>query len=164
MKPISIVPEVKQEDMLFIVTVVTSERTEVVMDGGEGDESGGLVRVIFRSAPNNVRNSDGFIRHEGTKVGDQSLISWTDARRVVGSGQKNVIGEWVGMDARRCGVEVYERIGDIGLGASLCGHRFGSVMEGSVREQGTKWINYPLLKRRRLGALKNACGASGRAS
>jgi hypothetical protein len=72
--------------MFFIVAFVTCERTEVVVNGGESDKSGSLVRVIFRSVPDDVRNGDGFIRHEGAKVGDQRLISWTNARRVVGSG------------------------------------------------------------------------------
>jgi hypothetical protein len=65
---------------------MTGEGAEVVVDRGEGDEGRGLIRVIFWSAPDNVGNGDGFIRHEGAEAGDQGLVSRTNARRVVGSG------------------------------------------------------------------------------
>jgi hypothetical protein len=60
-EPIMVIPEVQQGGVFLIVTFVTSEGTEVVMDCGKGGESGGLVRVIFGSAPNEISDSDGFI-------------------------------------------------------------------------------------------------------
>jgi hypothetical protein len=34
--------------------------------------------------PDQVGDGDGFIRHEGAKVGEEGLVSWTNTRRVVG--------------------------------------------------------------------------------
>jgi hypothetical protein len=72
--------------VFFVMTIMASERAKMIVNSGQGDEGGGLVRVVFWPTPNNVGNGDGFVRHEGAKVRDQGLISWTDARRVIGSG------------------------------------------------------------------------------
>jgi hypothetical protein len=72
--------------VFFIMTTVASEGAEMIMNSGQGGEGGGLIRVIFGFAPHKVADSDGFIGHEGTQIGDEGLVSRTNARRVIGSG------------------------------------------------------------------------------
>jgi hypothetical protein len=60
-EPIAIIPEVKQENVFFVVTAVTSERAEVVMDRGQGGEGRGLVRVVLGFTPNEVVDRDCFV-------------------------------------------------------------------------------------------------------
>jgi hypothetical protein len=110
--------------MFFVMTTVASERAEMIVDSGQGGEGGGLVHVVFRFAPHQVADSDGFIGHEGTQIRDEGLVSRTNARRVFGSGQENIVSEWVRVYVRRFGSEVDERVGDIDMWTSLCGHRF----------------------------------------
>jgi hypothetical protein len=64
-KPVTIVPEIEQEGVFFIVLTVTGKGTKVVMDRGEGGKSGGLIRVVLWFAPDKVCDGDSFIRHEG---------------------------------------------------------------------------------------------------
>jgi hypothetical protein len=56
--------------VFFVMTTVASEGAEMIVNSGQGGEGGGLVRVVFRFAPYNVIDSDRFIGHEGTKIGE----------------------------------------------------------------------------------------------
>jgi hypothetical protein len=78
-EPVSVVLEVRQEDVFLIMACVASEGTEMIMDCRQGSEGGGLVRVVFWLAPNKVVNGDGFVRHESAQIREEGLVVRTDA-------------------------------------------------------------------------------------